>query len=186
MSALYGLVLIGTWLGLTAWFWKTWRRWRVRPDANRRTVDAAGILFLLLWLGVSFWYGGGRMYYYDMQVSSLCAKDGGVKVYETVKLPPERFDQWGNIGVPIRINARPTDEYYFEIGEKILRAGDPTLVRSVTRIIRRSDGKVLGESIRYGRGGGDLPGPWHPSTFDCPSIRELNLESAIFLQGVDK
>lgn len=97
MSALYGLALIGTWLGLTAWFWKIWRRRRAQPDANRRTVDAAGILFLLLWFGVSFWYGGGRMYYYDIQVSSLCAKDGGVKVYETVKLPAERFDQWGQI-----------------------------------------------------------------------------------------
>ena len=33
----------------------------------------------------------------DQQVKELCAKDGGIKVYETVKLPPERFDQWGLI-----------------------------------------------------------------------------------------
>lgn len=31
----------------------------------------------------------------DAQVKELCAKDGGIKVYETVKLPADRFNQWG-------------------------------------------------------------------------------------------
>ena len=33
----------------------------------------------------------------DQQVKELCAKDGGIKVYETVKLPADRFDQWGMV-----------------------------------------------------------------------------------------
>jgi len=33
----------------------------------------------------------------DAEVKRLCAIDGGVKLYETVKLPPEKFNQWGQI-----------------------------------------------------------------------------------------
>ncbi len=33
----------------------------------------------------------------DAEVRRLCAIDGGVKVYETVKLPPDKFDKWGMV-----------------------------------------------------------------------------------------
>lgn len=122
----------------------------------------------------------------DAEVKRLCAIDGGIKVYETVKLPAERFDSFGNIGVRNIQSANPSDEYYFKSNDIYLRSGDPALIRSITQIIRRSDKKVLGESIRYGRGGGDIPGPWHPSTFDCPSIKDLRLEASIFKAGEKK
>lgn len=122
----------------------------------------------------------------DAEVKRLCAIDGGIKVYETVKLPADRFDKHGNVGIRSRQISKTTDEFYFDTNDQFLRSGSPTLVRSVVRIVRRNDGKVLGEAIRYGRGGGDIPGPWHPSTFDCPSIRDLKLESAVFIQGVEK
>jgi len=116
----------------------------------------------------------------DSEVRRLCEIDGGIKVYEKVSLPAERFDNYGNIGVRNVTYASPNDDYYFRTEDVYIRSGNPTLVRSITRIFRRNDEKVLGESIRYGRGGGDLPGPWHGSTFDCPAIRELGLEKAIF------
>lgn len=122
----------------------------------------------------------------DAQIREMCEKDGGIKVYETVTLPAERFDSFGNIGVRNIHNANPNDEYYFKSNDIHLRFGNPALFRSVTQIIRRSDEKVLGESIRYGRGGGDIPGPWHPSTFDCPSIKNLRLEASIFMAGEKK
>ncbi|MDY0014282.1 MAG: hypothetical protein RBS40_15515 [Rhodocyclaceae bacterium] len=118
----------------------------------------------------------------DAEVKRLCAIDGGIKVYETVKLPAEKFDQYGNVRIPSK--AKSTDEYYYDSETIYLREGDPTVTRMVTRIVRRSDGKVLGESIRYARGGGDLPGPWHPSSFICPSPTEKPyLEPSIFLKG---
>jgi hypothetical protein len=33
----------------------------------------------------------------DREVKRLCAIDGGITVYETVKLPAERFDGYGQI-----------------------------------------------------------------------------------------
>ncbi|OGT12826.1 MAG: hypothetical protein A3J49_15440 [Gallionellales bacterium RIFCSPHIGHO2_02_FULL_57_16] len=124
----------------------------------------------------------------DAEVKRLCAIDGGIKVYETVTLPAGRFDKWGNVGIPNKKYAKPTDEYYYESEDHYYRQGNPTFLRSRSWIVRRSDGKILGESIRYGRGGGDLPGPWHGSSFDCPPIADAEgkLESLIFLNGDKK
>lgn len=90
----------------------------------------------------------------DAEVKRLCAIDGGIKVYETVRLPAERFDQHGNVRIPSKTKAKPTDEYYYDSETVYLREGDPTVIRMVTRIVRRNDEKVLGESVRYARGGG--------------------------------
>jgi len=132
-----------------------------------------------------WWIADGEQLQLDKQVRELCAKDGGIKVYETVRLPAERFDQYGNVGILDKKHAKPTDEYYYETEVHYYLQGNPTLLRSRTWIVRRSDGKILGESIRYGRGGGDLPGPWQGSSFSCPSIADAEgrLESSVFLKG---
>ncbi|HWQ38265.1 MAG TPA: hypothetical protein VNM24_06560, partial [Burkholderiales bacterium] len=174
------------WVALTWALWRLWRRWRAVEGANRRLRDSLAIVLGALWFGVSFWYGGGRKYYYDWQIERLCAKDGGIKVYETVKLPAERFDKYGNVGIRNKRYAKPSDEYYFETEMQYYREGNPSLERTRTALIRRSDGKVLGESIRYARGGGDLPGPWHETSFHCPAIAmpgTANLEQSVFLKG---
>ena len=124
----------------------------------------------------------------DAEVKRLCAIDGGIKVYETVRLPKEKFDKYGNVKIPSKATAKPTDEYFYESEDIYLVSGDPHMLKMITKIIRRPDGKLLGESIRYGRGGGDIPGPWHPSSFICPEISKdaLSLESSIFIQGEAK
>jgi hypothetical protein len=150
---------------------------------RERLVLGLVALPLLVWL---VWAGGGRRVYYDVQVNRLCAQDGGIRVYETVKLPAEKFDKWGNVGIPNKRFARPSDEYYFETEIQYYREGNPSLERARTVIVRHSDGKILGESVRYARGGGDLPGPWHGTSFHCPAIAMAgmpNLEQSIFLKG---
>lgn len=167
MSGLWLLFVLVVWGGLSWRLWKTLQRYAGAAGFASRPVRIGIVAVLVaLWLGVSFWYAGGRKVYYDAEVNRLCAIDGGVKVYETVRLPAERFDKYGNVGIPNRQYAKSDAPYYFETSQEVLRSGDPTLLKVTTQIIRRADGKVLGRSIRYGRGGGDMPGPWHPSTFD--------------------
>ena len=134
-----------------------------------------------------WWLADGEKLQLDKQVRELCAKDGGVKIYETVELTPDLLDWAGRIWIPDKAHAKPSDKYYTETDIHYYRQGNPDLSRRQYRIIRRSDGKVLGELVFYGRGGGDLPGPWHDSSFTCPDPTKIpNFESSIFLKGSRK
>lgn len=106
----------------------------------------------------------------DQQVKELCAKDGGIKVYETVKLPAERFDQWGMVKPydPTQGEHTLGPEYVFKSDVRYFKRGSPEMWSTHIQIFHRESNKLLGESIRYSRRGGDLPGPWHESSFACP------------------
>jgi len=175
MSGLYLLVVVGIWAGLTSLFIKGWRRWRAQ-SGERRRVDALCLVIALLWLGASFWYGGGRKIYYDTLVNRMCREDGGVKVYETVKLPANRFEKGGMVNFyrPTQNENALGPEYEFKYEITYYRQGNPDMFRMHTQIIRRADGKLLGESVFYKRGGGDLPGPWHGSSYMCPELSVAN------------
>lgn len=122
----------------------------------------------------------------DAEVKRLCAIDGGIEVYETVRLPAEKFDKYGkpNFLIKNRDQAKPEDEYFYQWHIQYYQQQGPVLTRSEYKIIRGSDGKILGRSVRYARGGGDLPGPWHDSSFICPPISkdQPELEASIFLK----
>jgi hypothetical protein len=66
---------------------RIWRGVREKQGTGWHVKTAVLGLFVLAWLAGFFWYGGGQNYYYDAQVKRMCATDGGIKVYETVKLP---------------------------------------------------------------------------------------------------
>ncbi|MDP2810698.1 MAG: hypothetical protein Q8O34_11170 [Rhodocyclaceae bacterium] len=147
--------------------------WRRADTLLAKAVVIGGGGSILLGL---LWLGAGRTMYYDAKVRELCAKDGGVRVYETVKLPAERFEKGGMVNF-----WQPTDgenalgpEYVFKREMTYYRRGNPELFRMHTQVLRRSDGKLLGESAFYTRGGGDMPGPWHGSSFMCPELSVAN------------
>lgn len=184
MSGLYVLLLLAIWLGIGYGAYFLWRYFAPKWAQRRRPYAALGLVGAAVWLLWLLYELQGRKMYYDAQVRELCAKDGGVRVYETVRLPAERFDRSGNVGVPNKRHVKPSDEYFFEVDIQYYRRSNPSIERARTTLVRRSDGKVLGESIRYGRGGGDLPGPWHDSSFDCPPISKAEgvLETSIFVR----
>lgn len=109
---------------------------------------------------------------------------GGVRVYETVRLSAEKYDALKRVNfmLPDKTRTEPVDEYYSETDRYYYRDGNPEISRRQYRIIRRSDQKILGELVFYGRGGGDLPGPWHGSSFTCPNPTEVRFESAVFIK----
>jgi len=120
----------------------------------------------------------------DAEVKRLCAIDGGIKVYETVKLPVARFDKYGNIQIPSKDKAKPEDDFYYEWEHSYLIKGNPEMWRDNYKIYRRQDRKLLGEDISYIRRGGDLYGPWHDTSFSCSDFREstVSLEKSIFVR----
>jgi hypothetical protein len=189
VSALYLFLVVGVWVSLTLLLWRIWRRWRVREGGNPRVRGTVALVIAVLWFGASFWYAGGQTIYYDMEVNRLCKQDGGVKVYEQVKLPPNEYEQYAKTNWILPGEARVTaeHEYHVESDIQYLKRGNPSIWRSHHRLIRRSDRKLLGESIMYARSGGDLPGPWHPSSFKCPEPTERpSLAISVFTKAEKK
>jgi len=136
------------------------------------------VIFAFIFVGVLVGCDKARL---DVQVRELCAKDGGIKVYEVVKLSADMFDKWGMVVFydPTRRENTLGNDYLF-ISEMIYyQASKPEMSRSHYQILRRSDSKLLGETVLYGRGGGDMPGPWHESSFHCPDPNEAGSVSLI-------
>lgn len=120
----------------------------------------------------------------DREVKRLCAIDGGIKVYETVKLSAERFDRYGQISIPYKENVKTGDEYYYESSTIYLIRGNPELVKYRYEVYRQFDGKLLGEIINYSRRGGGIPGPWHVIAFRCPKETDADLNKKIFIKSL--
>lgn len=120
----------------------------------------------------------------DREVDRLCSIDGGVHIYETVKLPKENVGPDGDVFPQYR--GLSSDKgglgprYESRFANELLVAGDPAMQRIRNQIVRLSDKKVLGELIVYRRSGGDLPGPWEPSRYSCPAGPIFNLERHVF------
>ncbi len=161
MSAFYLLGIIAIWGALTSGLWMLWRRNRETAGSNVGKIDTLFTIGALAWFTASFWYGGGRKHYYDAEVERLCAIDGGVKVYETVKLPADRFNEWGqpNFYNPTLKERALGKEYEFVSDLTYIHNESPSLHRFKVMVFRQVDHKLLGESIGYSRGGGGHPWP---------------------------
>ena len=143
------------------------------------------------WFAVAILLSGCEKFALDRQMEELCKKDGGVKVYETVTLPPEMFDQWGDPFPGWRGRAledRLGPEYRYVYETVYLKQGDPIkgegrLDRTVTKVYRRSDGKLLGEAVSYGRAGGDFIAYAHSTSKSCPAtLSESDVIRGVFIR----
>jgi hypothetical protein len=137
---------------------------------------------------------GCERYSLDRQMEKLCAQDGGVKVYETVVLPAAEYrelQKYAASATSAKTMERrygPDYRYVFEYRILVGTADAPErgkgrLARFYSAIYRNADGRLLGESILYGRTGGDsFTFGLHPSSSLCPKQR-TDLGQAIFVKG---
>jgi hypothetical protein len=152
-------------------------------------------LTALVVTGALIFLTGCERWELDRKMKELCAKDGGVKVYETVKLAASEFS---NIGQPLakyeRLARSVEDmlgpDYRYVLQKQILVGANADLERGQGRlerireaVYRRTDDRLLGESIWYARGGGDfITFGFHPSGSHCPKPA-ASLINSIFLKG---
>lgn len=187
MIALYVLVLALLWLGAGALARRLWSTYFVpERGISRRVRVIGGGMLLFGWLFVPVYLLYGRTALLDAEVRELCAKDGGVKVYETVRLPAERFDKKGVLKAyrPNQGENALGPNYIYKMENQYFSKGEINAVaiwRTHIKVFRRSDGKLLGDSVSYTRRGGDFPGPWHPSSYICPDLKYLNLLEQVFV-----
>ncbi len=131
------------------------------------------------------------------KVDRLCAIDGGIRIYETVELPPDKFDQWGQINFyrPTQVENTLGSDYIYKRDIHYYQQGDPerqviqeTTQKSVMKrhhikIVNKQDMKLLGEVVMYYKAEGNLPDPWNYSSYQCPDRSEVTegmLLNAVF------
>lgn len=131
----------------------------------------------------------------DRQMEAMCRKDGGLHVYEKVALPASEFS---NLGEPFAKYATSAKSFEDRLGpdyryvvERTVVAGLPDadpergqgrVTRVHEKVLRRSDGKLLGEHVRYVRGGGDFSTfGFQPSAKHCPD-EAVSLISSVFFK----
>lgn len=116
--------------------------------------------------------GSPRKAELDREVDRLCAIDGGVHVYEVVRLPKEDFGPDGAVFPQFRhlyaTGGHLGPNFRVLTEKKVLVAGDPALQRDRVTVLRMADSKTLAEYVNYKRSGGDPSGPWEPSHKSCP------------------
>jgi hypothetical protein len=134
-------------------------------------------------------FGCGEKYALDKQMEELCKKDGGVKVFEQVKLPAKEFNTFGE---PLFLHQNSTTNPMFQLIEQTEtvagtrgNSSNGYLNRTSSKVLRLADAKVLGESTIYFRVGGDGLSAvvhWHPSSSSCPDSAK-NIIQSIFIKG---
>ena len=161
------------------------------------------LLILLLVLMTTFsgcctWCGRKEYNEAKAKMAELCAKDGGLHVYERVVLPKgQKFKDDGYppmfnnaYGIAFRDLLGP--EYELIEDSKILmtkRERKIKLYQSYWYVIRKQDGKKLGEDIWYSTTDGyAIEGTGNGSSIRCPEegFRDQVLFRSIFLESGDK
>jgi len=98
---------------------------------------------------------GGCSPDWDAKVKELCQKEGGVTVYERVRLSKDEARHLtgpaGGLVVPRKDAAAAGHPYVSENKRVVLNDGNPKVFRSETVIVRTSDGKVLSRFVHYAR-----------------------------------
>lgn len=127
----------------------------------------------------------------DRQMEQLCKRDGGVKVYETVRLSARELEEIRQYPLTAKSRADFYGPQYRAVSTKEVlvgknaRAGtgEGQLSRLYWAIYRRSDDRLLGEQVSYQRDGGDLfTFGFQPSSAGCPHV-EHGLAQSIFIKG---
>ncbi len=149
--------------GLTHYI--SWLHWRISGSF------VVIVLFSLWWVipTLDRWRA-------DKMVDELCAKDGGSKIYEVIKLPAEKYNTYWLLNLPSVEYAEDGTDYYLVSSDKDIQGNkdkahlnELVIWRSENKIIRATDKKIMAKLVSYTRRGGDPIGPWHPSHYTCPS-----------------
>ncbi len=148
---------------------------------------ALGVALTVAALSLVKYLGESEMRRLDREMVRLCAIDGKSVIYETVTLPAEKFNQFGQPLVPYRRDDTGFG-YYVQGSQRTVdgRAQEPgaRLLRYEWRVLRTTDGKLLAEHIHYTRGGGD----WQEwlfglaSGWSCPGPVPADFEQRIFIR----
>jgi hypothetical protein len=147
---------------------------------------------LVLILACVTWYVLSDQWqrYWDRRVVELCAKEGGVEIFQHVELTEEQFRTLpkvdghvtGNASMNLTLESEPT---YAESKIEVVRENSPRVWKTTSLIRRKSDAEAVARYVRVSRLGGDPITVDHPSSFMCPPSEQIYADlSKIFIKKV--
>lgn len=141
-------------------------------------------LILVFLLGIT----GCAEYEIDAEMERLCKADGGTRVFVTIPLGHDQFDKFGQpVFYQVWPGIQPEDslgkdyKFNFEFTE-VKKIRNVRLARSKSKIIRRSDNTILGQTVIYSSSGGwdRIPLSEGPRS-ECPSPPPADLVRSVFV-----
>lgn len=153
---------------------------------DRRVFARAATVLAAVMLQGCVGYVPGQQTHWDSKIRQLCERDGGMTVFERMRLTEAQYQALGgrnrDIPIPSVSSGRKGYPVVTRTAETILNARDPKVYREETDYVRVLDGKILAKLVRYWRVGGDLPSFGHPTTFSCPDQQQaVGLERDLFV-----
>jgi hypothetical protein len=145
-------------------------------------VKSKAVLLLVLLLSGCGGWMPGRQAYWDEQVNDLCKKDGGVQIFQTLRITEEEANllgrAFGRINIPIRQLADPNAPVYAEHkGTYLGGEGNVHIGRTESSIIRRRDGVEIARWVAYSRSGGEPAiGLSDGTTRFCPDLKSIEAD----------
>jgi len=167
----------------------------LKPNQRMRGGAVLKILFLLpvvtvLVLLMVFAFYEGRKAYWDYRVQKMCEQDGGLTVFENIRVSAEDYERLkgthGAIPIPERRSADSAAEYVSDTEITRMHQGTPDVWRTVAMVRSLDGNRPLARWVNYTRRGGDFLTVAHASYFTCDSDI-ASLSSEIFIvQGVEQ
>lgn len=166
-----------------------------RPIHQMRGISLLKVLLfipltLVLMLIVAVAFYEGRKAYWDYRVREMCAKDGGVKVFERIQLNAEDYrrlsGRLGEIPIQERRGATTNAEYVSDTERTWIHRNSPEVYRTEATIRAVAGSKSLARYVNYARVGGDFPTFSHPSAFSCDQGYGSVSKQIFIIEGVEK
>ena len=139
------------------------------------------LLLLLMLPGCAGWLPG-RQAYWDEKVNELCKNDGGVQIFQPLRISQTEANLLGRtagrISVPIKQLADPNAPVYAEHKRTYLGGeGNVHIGRTESSIIRRRDGVEIARWVAYSRSGGEPAiGLSDGTTRFCPDLKSIDAD----------
>jgi len=157
---------------------------------HRRNVLGAGLIetlaraMLITALAGCAGYVPGRQAYWDEKVKEMCEKDGGVTIYERVRISKTEINRRvlpmtadGRLSFTTKESAHPEAPIYAEERITYLRESNPRVRRTESEILRRTDEAIVARWVIYARAGGDFPTGFSEGTsFICPDLQKMTTD----------
>lgn len=146
-------------------------------------IRIVGIFFLALLLAIAFYEA--RKAYWDFRIERMCQKDGGLTVFEEIRLSADDYERLrsrsGTIPLPERGSADRAAEFFSHTQEEVIRERSPRVAREEVTIYALDGNRMIARYISYSRSGGDFPTYAHPSYFLCKR-EDQSISERIFIK----